>query len=222
MFLPQDRKQSRTLRVGVRMAAGGLVAGGATALAAWSGASAAAGVTRARTAAQGGALAGRASRGTEVDFVEGGLKWTQVQVSVSRKGTSRGAMVVVRAEAGGEVSTATVASAKADLITEVDKDTFWPIVKSAGEKLVVLDMYTQWCGPCKLILPKIQALAATLDDVIFCKLDCNQANKPLAKELGIKVVPTFKIFKNGEVVTTITGAKYDNLVAAIQSAREGQ
>lgn len=29
-------------------------------------------------------------------------------------------------------------------VTEVDKDTFWPIVKAAGEKIVVLDMYTQW------------------------------------------------------------------------------
>ena len=29
-------------------------------------------------------------------------------------------------------------------VTEVDKDTFWPIVKAAGDKLVVLDMYTQW------------------------------------------------------------------------------
>lgn len=29
-------------------------------------------------------------------------------------------------------------------VTEVDKDTFWPIVKAAGDKIVVLDMYTQW------------------------------------------------------------------------------
>lgn len=32
-------------------------------------------------------------------------------------------------------------------VTEVDKDTFWPIVKAAGDKTVVLDMYTQWYAP---------------------------------------------------------------------------
>lgn len=31
-------------------------------------------------------------------------------------------------------------------VKEVDKDTFWPIVKAAGEKIIVLDMYTQWYG----------------------------------------------------------------------------
>lgn len=36
-------------------------------------------------------------------------------------------------------------------VTEVDKDTFWPIVKAAGEKIVVLDMYTQWYLPLLLL-----------------------------------------------------------------------
>ncbi|CAM6093154.1 unnamed protein product [Calypogeia fissa] len=105
-------------------------------------------------------------------------------------------------------------------VTEVDKDTFWPIVKSAGEKVVVLDMYTQWCGPCKLMLPKIITLAEGMDDVIFLKLDCNQHNKVLAKELGIRVVPTFKIFKKNELAGEVSGAKYPDLVKAIENARK--
>ncbi|KDP26881.1 hypothetical protein JCGZ_18039 [Jatropha curcas] len=104
-------------------------------------------------------------------------------------------------------------------VTEVNKDTFWPIVKSAGAKAVVLDMYTQWCGPCKVIAPKFQELSEKYLDVVFLKLDCNQENKPLAKELGIKVVPTFKILKDSKVVKEVTGAKYDDLVAAIEAVR---
>ncbi|KAL0720051.1 hypothetical protein Bca4012_069375 [Brassica carinata] len=104
-------------------------------------------------------------------------------------------------------------------VTEVDKDTFWPIVKAAGEKIVVLDMYTQWCGPCKVIAPKYKALSEKYDDVVFLKLDCNPENRPLAKELGIRVVPTFKILKDNQVVKEVTGAKYDDLVAAIETAR---
>ncbi|WP_411026194.1 thioredoxin family protein, partial [Salmonella sp. s58078] len=83
-------------------------------------------------------------------------------------------------------------------VTEVSKDTFWPLVEAAADKTVVLDMYTQWCGPCKVIAPKFQQLSEKYADVIFLKLDCNQDNKPLAKELGIRVVPTFKILKDGK------------------------
>ncbi|KAJ6697067.1 hypothetical protein OIU85_003431 [Salix viminalis] len=104
-------------------------------------------------------------------------------------------------------------------VTEVTKDTFWGIVNSAGDKTVVLDMYTQWCGPCKLIAPKYKELSQKYDDVVFLKLDCNQENKPLAKELGIKVVPTFKILKQGKIVKEVTGAKFDNLVVAIENVR---
>jgi thioredoxin 1 len=43
--------------------------------------------------------------------------------------------------------------------------------------------------------------------------------QPLAKELGIRVVPTFKIFKDGKVVKEITGAKIDELVQAIETVK---
>ncbi|KAL2227874.1 thioredoxin F1, chloroplastic-like [Sesamum indicum] len=114
---------------------------------------------------------------------------------------------------------ATTAVAEVGQVTEVTKDTFWPIVKAAGDKTVVLDMYTQWCGPCKIMAPKYQQLSEKYHDVIFLKLDCNQENKPLAKELGIKVVPTFKILKDNKIIKEVTGAKYDDLVAAIETAR---
>lgn len=43
--------------------------------------------------------------------------------------------------------------------------------------------------------------------------------QPLAKELGIKVVPTFKILKHGKIVKEVTGAKFDNLVVAMEEVR---
>lgn len=104
-------------------------------------------------------------------------------------------------------------------VTDVSQDTFWPIVEAAGNKLVVLDMYTQWCGPCKIILPKLVALSEKYTDVVFLKLDCNQHNKALAKELGVKVVPTFKLLKNREIVAEVKGAKYDDLLQNIEKLR---
>ena len=43
--------------------------------------------------------------------------------------------------------------------------------------------------------------------------------QPLAKELGIRVVPTFKIFKDGKVVKEVTGAKIDELARAIEEVK---
>ncbi|OMO69903.1 Thioredoxin [Corchorus capsularis] len=70
-----------------------------------------------------------------------------------------------------------IAGATVGQVTEVNKDTFWPIVEAAGDKTVVLDMYTQWCGPCKVMAPKFQELSEKYLDVVFLKLDCNQENK---------------------------------------------
>lgn len=123
---------------------------------------------------------------------------------------------------GEEVETATTgadAVAVTGQVTEVCKDTFWPIVKAAPPKLVVLDMYTQWCGPCKIMAPKFQEMSEKDHDVLFLKLDCNQDNRPLAKELGIRVVPTFKIFKDGKVAKEVTGAKIDELARAIEEVK---
>ncbi|XVF07001.1 hypothetical protein REPUB_Repub06bG0100100 [Reevesia pubescens] len=111
------------------------------------------------------------------------------------------------------------AGAKVGQVTEVTKDTFWPIVNAAEDKTVVLDMYTQWCGPCKVMAPKFQELSEKYLDVVFLKLDCNQENKPLAKELGIRVVPTFKILKHKKIVKEVTGAKLDDLVLAMETVR---
>nr|XP_027087760.1 thioredoxin F-type, chloroplastic-like [Coffea arabica] len=147
----------------------------------------------------------------------GSTKQSMVSVAGGRAALASGSSRRVRLKA--KASLDTTATAAVGQVTEVNKDTFWPIVKAAGEKAVVVDMYTQWCGPCKIIAPKFQELSEKYHDVVFLKLDCNQDNKPLAKELGIKVVPTFKILKDNKIVKEVTGAKFDDLVAAVDSVR---
>ncbi|CAI5485520.1 unnamed protein product [Closterium sp. Naga37s-1] len=128
----------------------------------------------------------------------------------------------VRADAGDAAAqTAEAAPQATSRMMEVDKDTFYPELEkaAAADKLVVLDMYTQWCGPCKLLAPKVEALAEEMQDVVFLKLDCNQNNKPLAKGLGVRSVPTFKLFRNLAQIDEVQGAKYDQLVEKITKHR---
>ncbi|CAA3002459.1 thioredoxin F-type, chloroplastic-like [Olea europaea subsp. europaea] len=103
------------------------------------------------------------------------VKW-RVKASLD---TAAAEAAAAAAAASGEVA------AVVGQVTEVNKDTFWPIVKAAGDKTVVLDMYTQWCGPCKVIAPKFQELSKEYLDVVFLKLDCNNDNKVLSLSLSL-------------------------------------
>lgn len=57
--------------------------------------------------------------------------------------------------------------------------------------------------------------------IVSPPLSClsQHCRQPLAKELGIRVVPTFKILKDNKIVKEVTGAKFDDLVVAIETVR---
>jgi len=72
-------------------------------------------------------------------------------------------------------------------LEEVDMDSYWEVVKSLSTdgKLVVMDFYTQWCGPCKLMKPTLCDWAEELDGkVYFRKFEASKKNAPLGKEVG--------------------------------------
>lgn len=141
-------------------------------------------------------------------------------------------VVLMRSAAESAAAVTTTAPPAADPATtapqlqELTKDTFQSFLDAAGDKLVVVDFFTDWCGPCKLIYPQLVALSAELEPAAtIVKFNCNQHNKELAKALGIKVAPTFHIYKNGQKVADMTGAKVDKLRALIDDqlkAGEGQ
>merc|ERR1712180_297579 len=86
-----------------------------------------------------------------------------------------------------------------------DKADFDEKMKAAGGKLVVVDFFATWCGPCKMIAPKLEAMDAEMDDVVFLKVDVDECDD-LAKEHEISAMPTFIFFKNGEKVVRFSGA----------------
>merc|ERR1712126_228346 len=86
-----------------------------------------------------------------------------------------------------------------------DKADFDEQMKAAGGKLVVVDFFAVWCGPCKMIAPKLEAMDSEMEDVVFLKVDVDE-NDDLAREHEISAMPTFIFFKNGEKVERFSGA----------------
>ncbi|XP_021944684.1 thioredoxin-2 [Folsomia candida] len=91
-----------------------------------------------------------------------------------------------------------------------DKSDFDTQLKDAGNKLVVVDFYATWCGPCKMVAPKLEEMAALFTDVIFLKVDVDE-NEEVASEYGISCMPTFIFIKNGEKVSEFSGANADKI-----------
>lgn len=89
-------------------------------------------------------------------------------------------------------------------ITITDDNFNTEVLKS--DKPVLIDFWAVWCGPCKMIAPIVEELAAEYEGKIKVgKLDVDN-NQQSAINYGVRSIPTLLIFKGGKVVDTIIGA----------------
>lgn len=83
------------------------------------------------------------------------------------------------------------------------------------EKPVLADFSATWCGPCKAMLPIVERLATRFDgQAEVVKVDIEQASE-LALSHGVRSVPTFLLFANGQVAERIVGSTSENALAAL-------
>lgn len=75
-----------------------------------------------------------------------------------------------------------------------------------SDKPVVVDFWAEWCGPCKMVAPILEEIAAENDGVVIAKLNVDE-NPQTAASFGITSIPTMNVYQGGQVVKTIIGAK---------------
>ncbi|MGA5503966.1 thioredoxin [Streptomyces umbrinus] len=76
-----------------------------------------------------------------------------------------------------------------------------------SNKPVLVDFWAAWCGPCRRLAPSLEAIAAEHDDRIeIVKLNIDE-NPVIAAWYGVMSIPTLQLYKSGEIVRTIVGAK---------------
>ena len=73
-----------------------------------------------------------------------------------------------------------------------------------SEKPVLIDFYADWCGPCRLMAPHIDAISEERDDIIVGKINVDSEGA-LAATFGIDSIPTLVIVKGGEVAGKLVG-----------------
>jgi thioredoxin 1 len=81
--------------------------------------------------------------------------------------------------------------------------------------VVLVDFYADWCGPCKMLAPTIEEIAAETDAVVL-KVDID-AHQEVAQDRGIRSVPTIEFYADGEQVERFVGVQDKaDLIAVIE------
>jgi thioredoxin 2 len=87
-------------------------------------------------------------------------------------------------------------------------------VLGAGSRPVLLDCWAPWCGPCRMIAPVLDQLAAeSAGKYLIAKLNVDE-NPRVAGQFQVQSIPTMLIFKNGVLVDRIVGAQPKQAIAA--------
>lgn len=79
---------------------------------------------------------------------------------------------------------------------------------------VLVDFWAAWCGPCKMLMPVIEELAHSQEEIKVCKVNVDEEG-PLAMQFKVMTIPTLIAFKDGEVIGKLVGVQSKDKILSL-------
>ena len=98
-------------------------------------------------------------------------------------------------------------------VTNINKNNFQNEVLDS-EKPVLLDFWASWCGPCRMVSPIVDEIAAERGDIKVGKVNVDEQPE-LAAQFGVMSIPTLVVMKDGKVANQMVGARPKNQILAM-------
>jgi thioredoxin 1 len=87
--------------------------------------------------------------------------------------------------------------------------------KINNNEKVIVEFWAEWCGPCRMMKPVFERVASNNDtEVQMYTMDIDQ-NRDYAQTLGIRSIPTVKLFSNGNVTDTVVGVMNEEKIKSL-------
>ena len=102
------------------------------------------------------------------------------------------------------------------MVTAITKDNFQAEVLNA-DKTVLVDFWASWCGPCRLLSPVVDEIAAEHPELKVCKVNVDDEPE-LAGQFGVMSIPTLLVFKGGKLANQSVGVRPKDFIVAMCQA----
>jgi len=83
-----------------------------------------------------------------------------------------------------------------------------------SDRPVLVDFWASWCGPCRMLSPIVDEIAAERSDIKVCKVNVDEQPE-LANQFQIMTIPTLIVFKDGKAVNQTSGARPKNQILSM-------